>query len=288
MELETDGVEIPLIISDQIMPRMKGDQLLTQIHTLYPKPLKIMLTGQVDTEAIVNTVNAAKLYRYITKPWDETDLVLTVKEALRRYTQEQQLAEQNQTLRQMNEELEKSLALLKATFESTADGILVIDSNGRVGNFNHKFVEIWNIPDSIVATKNSDRALEYALEQLTNPDSFLSNIREMDTQSTPASYELLELKNNKIIECYSQPQWFEGESVGKVWSFRDITERKQAEEYVRHQARHDFLTGLSNRVQFNERLSEVLATAQQTENLLAVLFIDLDVSSSLMILWDMP
>lgn len=276
LELETDGVEIPLIISDQIMPRMKGDQLLTQIHALYPKPLKIMLTGQVDTEAIINTVNAAKLYRYITKPWDETDLILTVKEALRRYTQEQQLAEQNQALRQMNDELEKSLALLKATFESTADGILVIDSNGRVGNFNHKFVEIWNIPDSIVATKNSDRALEYALEQLTNPDSFLSKIREMDTQSTPASYELLELKNNKIIECYSQPQWFEGKSVGKVWSFRDITERKQAEEYVRHQARHDFLTGLSNRVQFNERLSEVLATAQQTENLLAVLFIDLD------------
>lgn len=276
LELETDGVEIPLIISDQIMPRMKGDQLLTQIHALYPKPLKIMLTGQVDTEAIINTVNAAKLYRYITKPWDETDLILTVKEALRRYNQEQQLAEQNQALRQMNDELEKSLALLKATFESTADGILVIDSNGRVGNFNHKFVEIWNIPDSIVATKNSDRALEYALEQLTNPDSFLSKIREMDTQSTPASYELLELKNNKIIECYSQPQWFEGKSVGKVWSFRDITERKQAEEYVRHQARHDFLTGLSNRVQFNERLSEVLATAQQTENLLAVLFIDLD------------
>jgi diguanylate cyclase (GGDEF)-like protein len=275
-ELETDGIEIPLVISDQLMPRMKGDQLLTQIHVLYPKPLKIMLTGQVNSEAIINTVNAAKLYRYITKPWDETDLILTVKEALRRYTQEQQLAEQNRALWQVNEELEKSLALLKATFESTADGILVIDSNGRVGNFNHKFVEIWNIPDSIVALKDGDRALAFALEQLRNPDSFLSKVREMDTQSTPASYELLELKNNKTIECYSQPQWFEGKSVGKVWSFRDITERKRSEEYVRHQARHDFLTGLSNRVQFNERLLEVLATAEQTEKMLAVLFIDLD------------
>ncbi len=275
-ELETKGIDIPLVISDQIMPRMKGDQLLTQIHALYPKPLKIMLTGQVDPDAIVNVVNAAKLYRYITKPWDETDLILTVKEALRRYTQEQHLAVQNHALRQMNEELEKSLALLKATFESTADGILVIDTNGKVGNFNQKFVELWNIPDSIIGLKDGDRALAFALDQLTNPDSFLSKIREMDTQSTPASYELLELKNSKTIECYSQPQWFEGKSVGKVWSFRDITERKQAEEYVRHQARHDFLTGLSNRVQFNERLSEVLAIADQKENLFAILFIDLD------------
>lgn len=275
-ELETEGTDIPLVISDQIMPRMKGDQLLTQIHALYPKPLKIMLTGQVDPDAIVNVVNAAKLYRYITKPWDETDLILTVKEALRRYTQEQHLAVQNHALRQMNEELEKSLALLKATFESTADGILVIDTNGKVGNFNQKFVELWNIPDSIIGLKDGDRALAFALDQLTNPDSFLSKIREMDTQSTPASYELLELKNSKTIECYSQAQWFEGKSVGKVWSFRDITERKQAEEYVRHQARHDFLTGLSNRVQFNERLSEVLAIAEQKENLFAILFIDLD------------
>jgi diguanylate cyclase (GGDEF)-like protein len=275
-ELETDGIEIPLIISDQIMPRMKGDELLTRIHALYPKPLKIMLTGQVNTEAIVNTVNAANLYRYISKPWDETDLVLTVKEALRRFTQEQKMTDQNQALWQMNEELEKSLALLKATFESTADGILVIDSNGRVGNFNRKFVEIWNIPDSIVALKNGDLVLEFALEQLRDPDSFLSKIREMDTQSTPSSYELLELTNSKVIECYSQPQWFEGKSVGKVWSFRDITERKQAEEYVKHQSRHDFLTGLSNRVQFNERLLEVLETAKQNESLLAVLFIDLD------------
>ena len=106
-ELREDGIEIALVVSDQIMPGMKGDELLIKIHDRYPKALKIMLTGQADAQAVGNVVNAANLYRYIAKPWDETDLILTVKEALRRYTQEQQLAEQNETLKKLNAELEQ-------------------------------------------------------------------------------------------------------------------------------------------------------------------------------------
>ena len=106
-ELREDGIEIALVVSDQIMPGMKGDELLIKIHDRYPKTLKIMLTGQADAQAVGNVVNAANLYRYIAKPWDETDLILTVKEALRRYTQEQQLAEQNETLKKLNAELEQ-------------------------------------------------------------------------------------------------------------------------------------------------------------------------------------
>src|SRR5919199_5726716 len=93
-ELQEDGLEIALIISDQIMPGMKGDELLIKIHAQYPKILKIMLTGQADAQAVGNAVNAANLYRYIAKPWEETDLILTVKEALRSYAQEQLLTEQ--------------------------------------------------------------------------------------------------------------------------------------------------------------------------------------------------
>lgn len=106
-ELHEEGLEIALIISDQIMPGKKGDELLREIHARYPKTLKIMLTGQADVQAVGNAVNSANLYRYIAKPWDETDLILTVKEALRRYSQEQQLAEQNITLKNLNAELEQ-------------------------------------------------------------------------------------------------------------------------------------------------------------------------------------
>lgn len=106
-ELQEEGIEIALVVSDHIMPGMKGDELLIKIHDRYPKTLKIMLTGQADAQAVGNVVNAANLYRYIAKPWDETDLILTVKEALRRYTQEQQLAEQNEALKKLNAELEQ-------------------------------------------------------------------------------------------------------------------------------------------------------------------------------------
>ena len=106
-ELREEGIEIALVVSDHIMPGMKGDELLIKIHDRYPKTLNIMLTGQADAQAVGNVVNAANLYRYIAKPWDETDLILTVKEALRRYTQEQQLAEQNEALKKLNAELEQ-------------------------------------------------------------------------------------------------------------------------------------------------------------------------------------
>ncbi|HEY9706768.1 MAG TPA: response regulator, partial [Oculatellaceae cyanobacterium] len=112
-ELEAKGIDIPLVISDQIMPRMKGDELLRKIHSQYPKTLKILLTGQASAEAVGNAVNFANLYRYITKPWEAADLRLTVTEALRTYAQEQQLAEQNEVLQKINEELKQLNAVLE-------------------------------------------------------------------------------------------------------------------------------------------------------------------------------
>jgi len=105
-ELIADHHEIPVIISDYIMPGMKGDELLRKLHERLPATLKIMLTGQAAVEAIVNAVNQAKLYRYIAKPWEPEDLRLTVKEAVRSYFQEQMLAEQTLRLTEAYQQLE--------------------------------------------------------------------------------------------------------------------------------------------------------------------------------------
>ncbi|MGC1244934.1 MAG: response regulator, partial [Spirulinaceae cyanobacterium] len=125
-ELTEEKVEVPLIISDQIMPGMKGDDLLVVIQNQHPQTLKIMLTGQASAEAVGKAVNQANLYRYITKPWQAEDLKLTVKEALNSYEQKKKLAEYSRTLekkveerttelQQKNQELAQTLQELQAT-----------------------------------------------------------------------------------------------------------------------------------------------------------------------------
>lgn len=105
-ELQDDAYEVAVVLSDYIMPDIRGDELLKKIHTISPNTLKIMLTGQADLEAVGNAIRYAKLYRYIAKPWQPDDLRLTVTEALRSYAQEKQLAERNIALQQINQELE--------------------------------------------------------------------------------------------------------------------------------------------------------------------------------------
>lgn len=106
-ELNNEGCELQAVISDYIMPNMKGDILLRHIHDRYPSAVKIMLTGQASTEGISNAVNNAGLYRFITKPWDNTDLVLTIKEGIKSYRQNKLLAEQNIQLKKININLEE-------------------------------------------------------------------------------------------------------------------------------------------------------------------------------------
>jgi len=105
-ELLAEGSDVPLVISDQIMPGMKGDQLLIELHQRYPQIVKVMLTGQARAEDVGNVVNQGNLYRFLSKPWNEVDLQLTVSEALRRYQQEQQLAQQQLALEHSNQALE--------------------------------------------------------------------------------------------------------------------------------------------------------------------------------------
>jgi len=92
-ELLENGDEIALVISDCIMPGMKGDELLRRIHIFSPKTLKILLTGQADLGAVGNAIKHANLYRYIAKPWQSDDFRLTVTEALHSYFQDKKLVE---------------------------------------------------------------------------------------------------------------------------------------------------------------------------------------------------
>jgi diguanylate cyclase (GGDEF)-like protein/PAS domain S-box-containing protein len=271
-ELSSLGQDIALIISDQKMQGMGGDILLIRLHALYPKTLKIMLTGNADAKSVGNVVNAAALYRYIAKPWDETDLILTVSEALRRFQQEQQLAEQNELLKKTNAKLSSSLSLLLATLEATADGILVLDNAGKVVSFNQKFVSIWNLSHS--RDYQEDDLLDVILENLIESDAI--NFRTLFTQSNTKQRNFLKLKTDRVIEYYLQPQQLMGEIVGRVWNFRDITQEKLTEALIKHQALHDALTNLPNRILFNQKFVDALEHGADSSKFIAVMFLDLD------------
>ncbi|MBT7410301.1 MAG: hybrid sensor histidine kinase/response regulator [Methylococcales bacterium] len=97
-ELIEDGYTIALIISDQIMPEMMGDEFLTKVHQTFPEIIKILLTGQAGLDSAVNAINNANLFRYLTKPWEENDLLLSVEKALEQFNLINNLRKQNQQL----------------------------------------------------------------------------------------------------------------------------------------------------------------------------------------------
>ena len=106
-ELIDSGYEVPVVISDYLMPGTRGDEFLIKVHTKNPNTLKILLTGHANIEGITNAINKANLYRYIPKPWDRDDLILTVREAIRSFLQEMEIKQKNIELQAINENLEK-------------------------------------------------------------------------------------------------------------------------------------------------------------------------------------
>jgi PAS domain S-box-containing protein len=127
-------------------------------------------------------------------------------------------------------ELEKNFSLLRATLESTADGILVVDMDGRIVSFNQKFVQMWRIPEAVLRTRDDDRAISFVLEQLKDPEAFLEKVRDLYAHSDSESFDVLDFKDGRVFERFSQPQRVGGKSVGRVWSFRDVTEKRRANE----------------------------------------------------------
>ena len=128
------------------------------------------------------------------------------------------------------EALRQSNSLLAGTLESTADGILVVNDKGRIASYNRKFLELWQISEEIAASGDDNLALSHAMRSLKEPDSFLKKIRELYNDKEAESFDVLEFKDGRVFERYSIPLKVEGKSVGRVWNFRDVTERKRMEE----------------------------------------------------------
>ncbi len=167
-ELIKKGIDVPVVISDHIMPGMNGDELLTKIFKKKPETHNILLTGLANIEAVGNAVNEANLYRYITKPWNSGDFILTVKGAIESYDQKLQIEKQNIKLAELNESLE--LKVVERTKQ-------LRESNEEL----HQSLELVHTQKTEIErqNKNITDSINYASriqQAVLPPDNFLSKI----------------------------------------------------------------------------------------------------------------
>ncbi len=252
--LESD-YEIALIISDYLMPKLRGDELLKRVHEKLPKTLKIMLTGQADLEAVGNAIKYAKLYRYIAKPWQTEDLSLTVKEAVNCYFQDKKLAEQhlrlqqmNRRLQQMNRALEESNSQQAALIaklhqnesrlaqflEAMPVGVGILDARGKLYYTNYRAQELLGqevTPETISEQLSEVYHLYIAGTDQLYPIERLPIVQALKgKQTTTDDIEIR--RSDKVIpvEGWGMPIFNEqGKITYALIAFQDITERKKAE-----------------------------------------------------------
>jgi PAS domain S-box-containing protein len=173
--------------------------------------------------------------------WDEAkQLRATLLETATSILQIRQRAEQeirrtNEILEQRTRELAQALVITRATLDATTDAILVTDEKDNVTDFNNKYIDIWKLPREVGEGRTASEVRELAVQSFAEPQKAIARIEEI-VASGEEAFDVLELKDGRIFERFSKVLTVDGQSAGRVWSFRDVTERHLAEITARRLA----------------------------------------------------
>ena len=185
----------------------------------------------------------------------------------------------DQTRRRRAEaERETLLAELRATLESTADGILVVDLSGRVRSFNRRFAKLWGLPGGLLH-EPGDAGLWLSLQRVMREgEQYRLRIEALLDAPLMRSSDVLRLADGRVLEQVSLPQMSRGEPIGRVFSFRDLSEKLAAHQRIEELGRSDVLTGAPNRRALADRIVQQMAAVNtgEPQPSFALLHLDLD------------
>ncbi len=243
-----EGSEVPLVISDYLMPGMRGDKVLQSIHTLSPRTLTILLTGQADLEGVANAINTAKLYRFLTKPWRSDDLLLTVKEALKSYFNDKKLADYTHQLEVLNADLhnwhqlqqqqaevtlQQQWEFLRRLIDTSPDMIIVKDWDHHIILVNQTTADFYGLsPQTMLGNPMTDFFSAETWEQYRQENQAIitSGVELVRKEECLTDSE----GNPHWIQWVKRPMRFPGtEDPCILLVGKDITERKAVIEALK-------------------------------------------------------
>jgi two-component system cell cycle sensor histidine kinase/response regulator CckA len=197
-------------------------------------PFEIVASNQLHDPDVAAVIFNARDLRF------RKELQDTIHERVEERTME--LAQVNAAMRIENQErifaekkLRESLSVLQSTLEATDDGILVVSTEREIRSYNQKFLDLWRIPQSALQKFSEQELLLLASSQIAEPQLFLDTVNDLYARPEADSFDTLRFRNGRVFERYSHPQRMEGKIVGRVWSFRDITDTLHMEDEL-HQA----------------------------------------------------
>jgi PAS domain S-box-containing protein len=131
--------------------------------------------------------------------------------------------------RQVEQELEKLIAELRATLESTADGILVTDLEGGIRSYNHLFAELWGLPDELLTQRDDGAIYRWMDKAIVDAERYAERLGTITRSPLMEATDVLVLRSGKILERVTLPQYARGRPIGRVYSYRDITQKLEDE-----------------------------------------------------------
>ena len=135
--------------------------------------------------------------------------------------------------KEAEQELRRSYSILKAQQEASPDGILVVNADREIVSYNQRFAELWGIPDEVVARGADEEALGWALRQVEDPDGFIATVKDLYARPTASSNDEVRLRDGRVFDRYSRPIQHGRTIFGRIWYFRDITDRVEREQQLR-------------------------------------------------------